>query len=254
MKKILSFMLIALLCVSLFSCDSGDTSTETTAAITEENTVEITDAATEKETDMQTEAKTDAQSTTNDSSVGEEALLTADGYEKYLALIDELDLPDNFVYYDDISEIGEFDLLVFGYLPNGNVDYDHYVYALAIGEQHVSLYVSEGELDTFYESDQIISEINSDNLASADRSKVPNTTKSAYYFHNGMKYIYDIYGNLMTIEWYSDGFTFTLHSFTDLIESGQYPLRGEQDFLSKLLNKQTAYDTAMGILDKDTAE
>ena len=254
MKKILSFMLIALLCVSLFSCDSGDTTTETTAAITEENTVEITDAATEKETDIQTEAKTDAQSTTNDSSAGDEELLTANEYEKYLALIDKLEVPDNFVYYDDISEIGEFDFYVSYYLPDGSVNYNYYIYFLSIGEAEVGLSIERKEMETFYESNSIIPEINSDNLASADRSKVPNTTKSAYYFHNGMKYIYDIYGNLMTIEWYSDGFTFTLHSFTDLIESGQYPLRGEQDFLSKLLNKQTAYDTAMGILDKDTAE
>lgn len=137
-------------------------------------------------------------------------------------------LPDNFVTYDKISHIGEFD----GFIYLSNVisgDNSTYMYTL-IDENGYNVNITFKLNDDTSATENILSAENIDDF----RHVSSDVTSSV--FVDGVKYTY-VKGNLLYIEnVYRD---MTIIIWGDSVLS-DYPINGEETFISRLLDPSKA--------------
>lgn len=160
--------------------------------------------------------------------------LSVYSYEDYQKLVRAIKLPENFVKYEEISQFGEFDALVF-LSKTHEGDYSSYMYGLkdSAGGDFV-LYIRNYKEDSETAYEQITS-VNSNDMRFSQ-----NTSNCIYVTPEGVKYLY-VSGTLNSITWTKDGLKYILFSIHD------YPYTNET-YVGKLLNLNT-YKEAIQSLD-----
>lgn len=106
-------ILVLCFCVFLTACDTrkpGKKADESTAPI-ESSAPTINE--TENNNQVSNPTTIPAPSQGSDSSEGEVPCLDANSYEEYLKIIKTVQLPEGFVKYSDISQLGDFEYFVF---------------------------------------------------------------------------------------------------------------------------------------------
>lgn len=164
----------------------------------------------------------------NDGLTGEVPLLTLETYDEYLNFIGSAELPAEFVAYEEISNLGEFQSFVC--LSESRInDYSSCMYTLFDESQsEFVLYVDIGSKETI-PSASTVTTIDGSNMRS-----LVNSTDSGSFVVSGMEYKY-VDGKLHTISWFKDNVRYTL--FDSL---GDYPENTTTTAVAKLLDLETA--------------
>ncbi len=174
---------------------------------------------------------------TDDGLYIDEVSVSAQNIEEYEDFIDNTELPDYFVYYDEFSSLGIFKS--FTDISNSLVgDFTALYYSL-IDENgfKFALYTRKD-----YNSTPVLTGNISKN-SFEDLRKKESTASPAYYELDGLVYNY-INGKLTGIYWHVDDIEYMIYS-TSLSE---YPSSGKDTVISKLLNSQTAVDAAKNVI------
>ena len=130
-------------------------------------------------------------------------------YEKFIS---ETDLPEDFVYYEDIKELGIFSGLVI--LSDVQTDgYSYYLYSFCPSEKYndfmkdsFSLYINRKPWSKEYDSKYpllTVEDVDTANLM------ILSSEKNARYRYEGLEYWY-LNGNLQSIKWQSGDWYYTL--------------------------------------------
>lgn len=255
MKKILCLILISTLLFSV-SCnvaDSGDILSEPPNESTPkapenskpyESSSNIEESLQPEESkDVSPEESSDKTEESEGASVqGEIATPTFGKYEEYLKFIGSVkNLPDDFITYDMLKDIGEFrsfvcDTTFIGYAYNFTDENNVRILA--------KIYPLPSEVKTY----PMVTPDNSSNM----RSITPIGTWSTYSY-NDITYHYYFNGTLAGIEW-SIGTKIVYLSMTEPNTFAGYPLDGETTFVSQLLSTQTATAAVQSFNQKVEAE
>ena len=166
----------------------------------------------------------------NDVLAGERPLLTLDTYDEYLDFIGSAELPAEFVEYEDISYLGEFQSFIC--LSEARVnDFSSCMYTLFDESQsEFLLYVDIGSQEAI-PSESTVTDINGSNMRS-----LVNSTDSGSFIVSGMEYKY-VGGKLLSISWFKDNVRYTLSGDSML---GDYPENATTTAVAKLMNIETA--------------
>ena len=146
------------------------------------------------------------------------------------------DLPDNFVYYEDISDLGDFDALI---MPCA-YDYSAYIYSISdpyVGEFLVYIYHEPREEVQLPE----ITDVNMNDLRTVEM-----TTGVCVFRCGSLIYTYR-YGKLTSIRWQAGSIIFVIsneNSFTNV------PV-DEDTALSRLMKAETAEAVVAAIVEKE---
>lgn len=161
-------------------------------------------------------------------------LLTIVSYSDYASFLESTDLPDEFVDYDSISLLGEFDRFIC--LSDARYDdYSSYLYVLNDENyEGLGLYIDH-EIEPFENSNV---DVNSEDMRRIDASE------SGTYLLSGLEYTY-VSGLLLSVSWQIDGVTYTLAGNSMLYD---YPLDIATQ-VGKLLN----VDSANAVVDSLTS-
>lgn len=178
----------------------------------------------------------------NDGLTGEVPLLTLETYDEYLNFIGIAELPAEFVAYEDISYLGEFQSFVC--LSEARVnDFSSCMYTLFDESQsEFVLYVDIGSQEAI-PSESTVTDINGSNM----RSSV-NSTDSGSFIVSGMEYKY-VGGKLLSISWFKDNVRYTLSGDSML---GDYPESTTTTTVAKLMNIETAASCLDSLMHEPT--
>ena len=132
-----------------------------------------------------------------------------ESYKEYLEYIENNDLPDGFVYYDDIKEYGEFvSLAAPGGINSKEGASVRYGYSLLDGKgyEHYLAVANDKQLAPYPDHEEV----------EVDISDMRYTVSGeiGYYYHNDVLYSYTV-GKLLSIKWYEDGWLYTISDFSD---------------------------------------
>lgn len=156
-----------------------------------------------------------------------------DEYEKF-----EASLSDNteFIRFEQLCKMGEFENLIFLSDAYNMSDYSSYMYHIVDGNGFcISLYIDPWEED----------QVNTKKMLSMPDGtdfRKRNTSESGSITYGNMQYTY-IKGELLSISWVQDGQEYTLTADSMLDE---YPLDGGT-LLNKLLSSKTAETALMSV-------
>jgi hypothetical protein len=150
-------------------------------------------------------------------------------------------LPDNFVYYEDISTLGSFVSLVI-------MDMYHYsccLYGIHDGYYEFGVYVYLEPQEDLQITE--ISSVNLDDLRTTD-----NSLKSCRYIDGMFEYTY-VQGKLHSISWTAGGIEYVVSAGGQNSPNtfGDYPLDADTA-LAKLLNPDSAVEVAAEIVEELT--
>ena len=175
-------------------------------------------------------------------------LLGLSSKEEYTEFLNSVELPDDFVSYDKIDAIGDFDVLIF-LSPAYTNNYSSYMYGFVDSEGFaITLYVDHR--DQVLSTESSVSNVNKTNMR-----LLPDTSENVcVYVSNNMKYTY-ISGKLQSISWKTQNITYTLCASgtpgTKMMLS-DYPLT-TSTFVGKMLNTETA-PQALNTVFNDTSK
>lgn len=169
-------------------------------------------------------------------------ILTINSTDDYTAFLNTTKLPQEFVMYEEIKELGNF--LGFVVLSEFYVDdYSSYMYNLRDSSGYVlSLHIDHDTLEETIGSSSPITKVNSENM------RILPQKSSGTYVDQGLVYRY-VNGELLAISWTYEGVTFTLGGSSMFSD---YPST-EATFAGKLLNGSkaaTAFETVFGVEEK----
>lgn len=158
--------------------------------------------------------------------------LELDDMDSYKQFIQAAELPDNFVYYESLTALGEFDgLLILSPKTDDYeaLEYSEYVYLFQDANGYeLTLWVG----DERTAQTPVASEYRGDmRVFSSAGEKLTGSV-----FCNDIEYRYNG-GNLSYISWESNGIPFTLG--TDTKAEGFYPEDGPLTFVQELLHTDT---------------
>ena len=157
---------------------------------------------------------------------------TVDELEKYLQ---NNEVPTDFVTYNMISILGDFDYLVI--MENAlepPYKYKEYMYSFLNGEHGFSLYVYhdyEKEKDPYYVELPTITE-----MPSEDMRYAPEGVARGNYCVNDMEFRY-LHGGLYTIHWYGKDGVYFSFVFEDFGRDKSYDI--DNDLIKGFLNQNT---------------
>ena len=221
-NKITIIALWCILCLILSACDINITDKNNQSDSTETNN--ITDFSNE-EIDLQ-----DIKNKTTDTYQIEIPLLTLYSMDMYTEFLNSNEIPDDFVLYDEISDIGDFESLVF-LCHAYSIDYKSYLYGFVDSEGfQISLYVYH-DTDKFSLKNDSIVQVNKTNMS------LLTDTSDGDYIHDNIKYTY-ISGELISISWKTQNITYILCISGSPMFSDYPPTTST--FVGKMLNLDTA--------------
>jgi len=156
-------------------------------------------------------------------------VFTVDSYYEYLKFINSTELPDDFIYYNDICILGEFvDFICMSDIKNG--DFSHYLYSVKDKSGvEITLYIKDADSYEEIEIEQI-SSVDPHNLRTVE------ATSPVMYECEGIKYTY-VEGKLNSVKWQSDKWVYTVYINDPCL--GEYP-DDSSTIIGKLMNQQTA--------------
>ncbi|MGM9636417.1 MAG: hypothetical protein ACI3YK_00360 [Eubacteriales bacterium] len=230
-----TFILLLLIGCLLTSCTSA--SDPVPSERTDEKTSEIhskSEAMTEKNPIITDTTKTAEESNpTEDTpditdiieSGGETPLLTLSTYDQYEKLVQSGSLPQSFVTYDQLENIGRFEGLVF-LSDVREDDYSQYMYSFVDDTNYIIyLYVYHTE-----RASAITNEISSSFIDGSDMRTL-SSADTGIYRYNNLVYYY-LSGELLSVHWESDGITY-IFSGSSLLSD--YPF-SDSTFTADILN------------------
>lgn len=159
--------------------------------------------------------------------MGERPLLTLESLSEYKKFVKNAKLPEDFVVYDDIKELGEFKEFVCLSEARKN-DFSECMYTLY--DEDAGEFVLYIDREPFYESEHtknVITNVNAKNMRSL------NSSEHGTYKNGDINYVY-LNGKLSSIEWKSGEWYYTISSIDDLKED----ISGTN--ISKLFNLDTS--------------
>lgn len=229
-----STALILLLCLLPGACSiSEPRGTETAPPASDQSTPEATDP-------VETTPTEQAPGTTNGSCSLNWLLFTKEDFDEYQEHFRTAqDVPESFVYYEQLRELGEFvEMNVFSY---GNTEAGH--------EYEQYQYYLQDKQGCQFRLDIFDRECNRADdyglLGFVDRENMRRATGwngDGVYIHDVIRYYYSS-GRLKMIEWEIGGLCFHLVGGND--ELNEYPAEYTDTFIGKLLSLDTA-GTAIG--------
>lgn len=158
--------------------------------------------------------------------------------EEYNNFVKTTELPDNFIYWEKLSQLGEFKSIVFTSDAYYKKDYSCYLYSF-IDETgiEISMYVysdtSEHHFETYKNQYYSVDEINSPDMRNIDI-----TDKTCVYYNKNLLYTY-VGGELSSITWVYEDIEYVLCMISGKGNLCNYP---NIDFTlaGKLLNRDKA--------------
>ncbi len=135
-------------------------------------------------------------------------ILTMSSYDEYLNFINSTELPDNFVYFDYIDQIGDFRSLVI-LADHKRGDYSRYMYFFADEKYHIALRIDHDENieDVVAKCKDYGFTLTSD-INSSDMRTI-KADKKQMFFENDILYTY-IDNRLSSIRWQSEEILYTV--------------------------------------------
>lgn len=228
MKKTFLIFLVICLCVATSACSVNNSN------IPEPTTTNDTNSSNIKNTSQKTTKNNDNVIVPSDVDV---PLLTIESFKEYEKLLKNQKMPDRFVGYDKISQIGEFYSVVF-LSPTYSGDYSSCLYTLIDKSGYeLGLYV---EIDA---EDKNTTANSVTNINSADMRLLSDESKGIYE-KSGITYTY-VTGKLLSVSWVIDGVTYILCGNSMLFD---YPSTNAT-FTGKLLNLESASATINSAFD-----
>lgn len=185
MKKMIVIIMLLCLCIGICACGSASDISEETQQNSEQNNQEITGDVVMP-------------------SGGERPLLTFESIELYQKFLNQSRLPENFVRYEKISQLGSFVNLVF--LSDASAgDFSSYMYSLVDDSDYeITLYVNSNMTADNESTNNIdISSINSNDMRQLSGAS------SGKYAQGELVYKY-VSGKLLSIAWNSEGISYKL--------------------------------------------
>ena len=143
--------------------------------------------------------------------MGERPLLTLESLAEYKKFIENAKLPEDFVVYDDIKDLGKFKGFVCLSEARKN-DFSECMYTLYdenAGE--FVLYIDREPSQQSEHTKNVITNVNTKNIRSLDSSE------HGTYKKDGVDYVY-LKGKLFSIGWKSGDWYYTISSIDDLKE------------------------------------
>lgn len=158
--------------------------------------------------------------------------ITLQNYDEYLKFVQSSQLPDNFVYYEDISTLGSFESMVV------LTQYDFSECMYSIKDEHIKFAVY-----IYLKEDESV-ELPIINTVNVNDMRVVNTMETCQFNNGNMEYTY-VQGQLASICWREGNVEYVVSSnkFKD------YPLDADTA-ISKLLKAETAEAVAAAIVEK----
>lgn len=171
---------------------------------------------------------------TNDANEGsgEARFLSIQSYEEYLDFIASDEIPNDFITYEMISYMGEFESLTIR----------SYYYLSDFSAYHYNLVDDLGvEFSIDVRTDKAPEDIVTKNYLMQPPQDIRNieSTQVSYFSHNGMEFLY-LQGRLTYIYWYHGQIKITFSGRSSL---STYPTTQGSTFLSNLLNYSTSKAT-----------
>ena len=254
MKKILCILLTAIILL-LTSCNTAkplvlpeevETPSESSSVPIEEYIPES--SKTEDEVDATEAPKESTDSNSNESTSNGDnwvaSLFSTDYYNEYLDFLsnDKIKVPDNFITYDMIKNIGAFEgLVVYSFDDYGYLLFDENDILISVRILSTLNNASTTTITSTYESNDL------------RKITAPNNQESTL-FHNGILYNYSKSGGLYRISWQYVEQAITIVITMGYVHLNEYPLEGETTFVSQLLSTQTATAVVEAFNQKVEAE
>ena len=244
MRRAISFVLVGLLLVNaLVACDAPDgeetATTDMTADVTStKTTAESTSPETASDnvdkTEGTAESTTEADNIPNDTPVGEIPTRIIEDYDEYIAYISSVDIPSDFIHYDALSSIGEFE--GFFFMPTRALSLGNYAYYLKDSTGNV-LFL---DVDPWTEEDEnewSTIKLVTSSFTATDMRKIDSNERGSVLY-NRVRYSFRD-GKLSTITWNHASVRYKL-SCSGYNMLGDYPSNVTNTFIGRLLNLNTA--------------
>ena len=218
MKKILCLIIAILMLVLTVSCDN-------------KNTINSIDESTAETTEEKSEPQID----------GEMITVSMSSFEEYNNFIKITKLPDDFLYWDKLSQLGEFESLIFLSDAYCKKDYSDYLYNF-VDETgtRISMYVygdtSKHHFESYKTKYNVITEVNIQDIRNIDI-----TDRSCVYYDENILYAY-VGGELSSIIWNYEGKEYVLCMISGEGNLCDYP-DIDTTLTGRLLNQEKSHDT-----------
>jgi hypothetical protein len=157
---------------------------------------------------------------------GDRPNITIESYSEYKKFIRSANIPEDFIYYEDIEVLGEFESFVCE-IYNGKYSEFYSLYDDNAGEFY--LYVRKESSEETEHTKNVITDVNSSNMRFLDEEI------SGTYEYENIKFVF-LLGKLHSIRWKSGEWYYTISSIDDLKEDTS------KANISKLFNLETAPD------------
>ena len=159
-------------------------------------------------------------------------MLNFESKQDYDDYINSHTLPDNFITYDMLKELGEFDAVVFLTYPEFSQTFYTFIDELGCElNLYVETRVERQTFDTDKENYTLV-----DNIESIDMRYIENLPEgTSLYYYGDLRYTY-ISGKLISIMWIYDGIEYTLCGTSGLFN---YP-NIQTTISGKLMNQEQA--------------
>ena len=175
------------------------------------------------------------QSTTTSVICGEVPLLNINAYSEYLKFIQSNKLPENFVYFENISQLGVFTSFIC--LSDSRCgDYSSYMYGFTDGSGYkMSVYIDHDIKEET--ATNLLLDVNQEDMRFLEKK-----TRGSF-IHEGIEYCY-VSGELLSISWDNGGIIYTITGTSML---SKYPLNNSSTTVAKLLKLESSSDTVNSI-------
>ena len=256
MKKLLTLILVISV-LFMASCGNAGVSetTESTKASTTETTADTTVSTADVTTTVEntstahvqtvqttvasttktTTAKTEA--TTGSVAIGCATSVTIEDYYEYISFITSMGMPDSFITYDELSFLGSFKAFICPPFASAK-ELTQYIYD----------FKDSNGYDIAIDIRPIKNTVSTDNILMLDDVKdyrYLSSDERGIFTTNGLTYRY-LKGELSCIEFKYNDMQFVISGNGMLSD---YPVNGEDTFMSKLLSADTAKDAAAQLSD-----
>lgn len=233
-KKMVIIFLLCSICLAICACNMKASDEVNKNDSTEQQIA--TSSVGDNQHDSKPHYTSEQQNEIIKSQEGERPLLTFESQNEYTKFLNLNKMPDDFVSYNKINNIGTFKSLVFTSDAYNN-DYSSYMYTLidSIGFE-ITLYVDHNE--------GVLSKLDSISNLNGKDMRLLSDTRSGVYISNGLKYQY-VSGQLLSISWEFQDINYSLCSSEPSLLSN-YPLT-ESTFVGKMINNETAVQTLNNI-------
>lgn len=230
MRKNIFINLVLCLCILLVSCDSSEKENFNVSDTSATNDSEMSDLTQETEDTFPFELDEN-----NNITYAPDGIISTRSYAVYQEILKRVNIPDDFITYEDVSSLGEFESIAI-------VDnFTNILYCFTNGislDIHLEKYVD-------FEDDTPL-----DTRPKDIRRGPPHS----YYCYQGLYYVYSVNGDLTFTHWESEGVQYAF--YTEYSPSDwPHPKDPEADeILRKFLIPEQAIEVVKGFAQPDMAE